>query len=277
MLGLAGNNLRNIQNQLSSSKGLVVASGPSDSGKLVTAYSMLNNINSKNLKLVSVEDPVELGLPNVVQLNVDRSGVQSYPTVIQSALATNPDVVFVKFIRDEETLLAVLDAALSRLVICTMHCTDSIAALITMNNWGARGLLLGDAINLLSSQRLVRRLCPDCKQSYSLTDQDKALIDQVCHAHEMESIDVTQFASTKGCKKCRGTGFLGRIGIYETLVMNPEIESAILSGLQYEDLRRAAIACGMETLCLDGLRKAASGTTSIREVRRVAGDLLAQY
>jgi excisionase family DNA binding protein len=275
-LGLAGNSLQNVQSKLTSNRGLVLASGPSDSGKLITAYSMLNYVNNKDLKLVSVEDQVEVGLPNVLQLQVDKSAGLSYPTVIQTALATNPDVMFIKRIRDEETLLEALDAALSKLVICSMHCTDSVAALITMRNWGARGLLLGDAINLLSSQRLVRRLCPDCKQSLALTDQDRGLIDRVCHAHGLDRLD-GEFASTIGCAKCRGTGFLGRIGIYEALGMNPDIESAILIGLGYDDIRRTAIAGGMETLCLDGLRKAASGTTSIREFRRVTSDLLGQY
>jgi excisionase family DNA binding protein len=276
ILGLTGNHLHNIQSKLASNRGLVLASGPSDSGKLVTAYSMLNHINNKGLKLVSVEDQVEVGLPDVIQLHVDKSTGLHYPDVIQAALATNPDVMFIKFIRDEETLLEALDAALSKLVICTMHCTDSIAALITMRNWGARGLLLGDAINLLSSQRLVRRLCPDCKQSLSLTDQDRGLIDRVCLAHGLDHLE-GEFASTNGCVKCRGTGFLGRTGIYETLGMSPSLESAILNGLEYDDIRRTAIAGGMETLCLDGLRKAASGTTSIREFRRVTGDLLGQY
>jgi len=277
VLGLAGTNLQKVQQELTKTKGLVVASGPSDSGKLVTAYSMLHQVNNKNLKLVSIEDPVEVGLPNVVQLGVDASRGLGYPTLIQSALATNPDVLFVKFIRDEETLVESLDAALSKLVICTMHCTEAIAGLMTMSHWGARGLLLGEAINLLTSQRLARRLCPDCREVCELTDQDKHLIDRVCSTHGISNLDGEEFSSAKGCDHCRGSGFLGRIGIYESLPMNSEIESALLGGLDQKDLRRVGIESGMDTLCLDGLRKAAMGITSIREVRRVAGDLLAQY
>jgi|TARA_Y100000310_G_scaffold205188_1_gene205534 type IV pilus assembly protein PilB len=277
LLGLAGNNLQRVHSALAENKGLLLASGPSDSGKLVTAYSMLHHIDTSQLKLATVEGPVEVPLPNAIQLNVDESRGLGYPVLIRSALATQPDVVLVKFIGNAETLVEALDAALSKLVICTMHCRDVVSGLITMNDWGARGLLLGEAITLLTSQRLARRLCPDCKQPSELTDDDRVLIDRVCRAHGTDGLQAMEFASPNGCDKCHGSGFRGRFGIYESLQMNSGIESALMDGVGQKDLRRVAIGSGMDTLCLDGLRQAAAGITSIREVRRIAGDLLNEY
>ncbi len=276
-LGLRDENLDRMHHALAQNQGLVVASGPSGSGKLVTAYSMLNHVNTRHLKLITIEDPIELTLANAIQLAVDERADLDYRTLIRSALASNPDVMFVKFIRQPETLLETLDCSLSKLTVTTMQCADAVAGLLTMQEWGARGLLLGEAVKLMSSQRLSRRLCPECMKAETPGKKDWALINRVCQAHGITAIDGDRFAVATGCDQCRGTGYRGRIALFETLPMSAPIESALLEGPTYGEMRSVAMGTGMDALCLDGLRKATQGITSIREVRRVAGDLLQYY
>lgn len=272
LLGLEGANLSRVEAALARKQGLFIASGPAESGKQATSYSMLNAIGVSDKRVVSIDEPGSITVPGVIQTVAETFGVD-VNDMIRAASRQNWDVLNIGYIQNAETLALAMHEALSGLVIASIHFKDAISGLITIREWGTEGLLMSDALALIASQRLARRLCEQCKTPIEeLADEDKQFMDQVLAMNGQDPPEGT-FGTAVGCEACHD-GYLGRIGLFETLVPSLSIESALMDGANYRELRAIALGEGMETLCLDGIRKAARGVTSIREVRRVAGDLV---
>ena len=222
--------------------------------------------------MLSVENPVLLTVPGIVQLPTNaRLGLDT-STAIRAVNRQNWDLLYIDYIQDAETLALVMQEALTGQVVTTMHLKDAISMLLTIREWGAKSLILGDVVALITAQRLVRRLCTNCREPQELTPADREFIDRIYNLHGY-SPDPAEFYTSTGCDSCHD-GFRGRIGIFESLSPSSQLESALNEGAAYSTLRQSALRAGMETICLDGIRKAAAGITSLTEIRRVTSDLV---
>jgi type IV pilus assembly protein PilB len=248
--------------------GAVLVTGPTGSGKSTTLFALLNEINRPELKIITVEDPVEYRLAgaNQVQINT-RAGVH-FATALRSILRADPDVVMVGEIRDAETAKISIESALTgHFVLSTLHTNDAPSALTRLNEMGVEPFLTGAAVTAVLAQRLARRLCETCREAYTPTPEElvQARLDPD------ETPDDFVFYRKQGCVACRQTGYRGRIGIFQLLTMSEELQHLASSKATRTELEQAAIAEGMQTLWSDGLSKVAAGVTSIEEVARVVG------
>jgi type IV pilus assembly protein PilB len=272
-LGLRGDNLANVQSVIDRKHGLHIVGGPSGSGKSVTAYSLLHANMSSDQRALSIEHPgTELLLPDVIQTVTRGAAGLGVNELIRATTRQNFDVLHVGEIGEPETLMLLMHASLSGKVIAAMHLKDAAQGLLTIRDWGGKDQLMSDAVALITAQRLARRLCTRCREACEPDEDEKALIDDVCNEHGLPPIDGT-FYKPVGCEHCHD-GFIGRIGLFETLLPFPALERALVGDADHDTLRRLAIESGMESLLLDGIRKASEGIISLQEIRRVAGDLL---
>jgi general secretion pathway protein E len=243
--------------------GIVLVTGPTGSGKTTTLYAALDKINSPDKKIITVEDPVEYQLKGVNQIPVRSKIGLSFASGLRHIVRQDPDVIMVGEIRDLETAEISIQAALTgHLVFSTLHTTDAPSAVTRLQDMGAEAYLIASVLDGVLAQRLVRRICPHCAVAY---DPDPA---------DLIAVGVADAGSVKlfrgaGCDACRSTGYRGRIGIYEMLLVDEEIRSLILKKAPAGDLRRCAMAKGMVTLREDGWAKACEGITTLDEIFRV--------
>lgn len=270
-LGMLDENRARTDAALARKQGLYISGGPAESGKQVTAYTLLNALNNEQARVVTIEDPVAINLPGVVQSVPNPSLGLGINELIRACTKQNVDVLYVSHMEDAVTLTLAMQNALSRKVITTMHLRDATTGLIKIKDQGAKGLLQTDTVALISAQRLVRRLCKNCRVEETPDDDAGAFIERVSKLNGVPEAEGV-FYAPQGCDKCHG-GYLGRIGLFETLIPTPAIENALSADAPFETLQQLAISEGMTTLCLDGIRKAAEGITSLRELRRVTSDL----
>lgn len=272
-LGLAENEAI-LRNWLHASYGLVLISGPTGSGKTTVLYSCVGEVAGESKKTLMIEDPVEYTLPHTTQTHVDRKTGLTYAAALRAFLRQDPDVIVIGELADIETVNAALHAAITgHLVLASLH-TDSVASALThLLDWGAEPFLLGAALIGISNQRLVRRVCPDCREEIKI---EATLLRKVCALSARGGYKVPQnarFIQGKGCPKCRQTGYRGRIGIYELLGINENLREVIRERETTQNLHQTAIQHGMKSLFADGVRKAVEGITTLDEVTRVTGAL----
>jgi type IV pilus assembly protein PilB len=268
-LGFSEQHLATLKEQIARPHGVILVTGPTGSGKTTTLYSALMTMNGNEINISTTEDPVEyfLGFANQVQVN-ERIGF-SFGTALRALLRQDPDVIMVGEIRDEETARICVQAALTgHLVLSTLHTNDAPSSITRLINIGIEPYLISAAVNSVLAQRLVRRICGNCKEEYTPSDDVK-------RALEKAQIDLPVFHRGHGCDKCRGTGYSGRCGIYEMLVLDDGFRDLVATRPSVTELRRYAHSAGMVTLREDGLRKLRDGTTSIEEVLRATEDCLA--
>jgi len=274
-LGIRATAFEQLKREVERPNGMIVTTGPTGSGKTTTLYAILKKLNDSETKIITVEDPVEYQLKGV---NQSQTGPNyTFAQALRSIVRQDPDVIMVGEIRDLETAEVAIQAALTgHVVLSTIHTNDAAGAVPRFMSMGVKPFLLAPAINAVIGQRLVRRICQDCKQEAVVSPEHivrvKELVEKLPLA-EKANIDINnlKFFEGKGCEKCQGIGFRGRVGIYEIMTMNPEIEKMILSGNVSEyDMRDVAMRFGMVTMAQDGLIKALAGQTSIEEVFRVA-------
>ena len=250
--------------------GLFLATGPTGSGKTTTLYSVLRAIYTPELKILTIEDPVEYELPGVAQIPVRPSRNFTFANGLRAILRQDPDVVMVGEIRDSETAEIAIRAALTgHQVFSTLHTNDSTGAVTRLLDMGVEAFLISSALEGVLAQRLVRRICPDCREESPVTP---ALRNQVeaLGGRKIEGV----FYRGAGCEECRGTGYRGRIGIFELLPVSPELRELILQKRSNAELKATAQK-SMVTMHQDALQKAAAGVTSLEEILRVSsGDLL---
>lgn len=265
-LGLADQAFLKFQQLLKRPNGIVLVTGPTGSGKTTTLYSALNSINRPDKKIITAEDPVEYYLPGINQVEVKHSIGLDFARIIRSMLRQAPNVILVGEMRDTETAQMGIQASLTgHLVFSTLHTNDAPSAISRMVDMGVPGYLVASSVVSILAQRLIRTVCPKCKVRH--TPPESVLADA---GFTPEMLEGATFMKGRGCNTCQKTGYKGRIGIHEILMIDGKIREMIFANASTTEIRKRAIERGMDTLFVDGMRKAARGITTIEEVYRVA-------
>jgi type II secretory ATPase GspE/PulE/Tfp pilus assembly ATPase PilB-like protein len=262
-LGLAEDTLEALRRCAAQPHGVVLATGPTGSGKTSTLYALVERISSGREKIVSVEDPVEFELPGVVQVPVRERGGITFDRALRSMLRHDPDVLLVGELRDAETVEVCMQAALTgHLVLSTLHTNDAPSALTRLLDLGVAPYLVGSTVEAVLAQRLTRRLCGECAVEVSAPGD-------VREEMRRDGVEGDVIRLAVGCPACRGTGYRGRTGIFELLVVDDEMREAVTRRVGAGPLRRLALERGMRPLRADGWRQVVAGVTTVEEVRRV--------
>jgi type IV pilus assembly protein PilB len=263
-LGFLPQSLERFEGSFRKPYGAVLVTGPTGSGKSTTLYAAVNVLNEIHRHIITVEDPVEYRLPGINQIQTNMRAGLTFARALRSFLRCSPDVILVGEIRDGETASIAIESALTgHLVLSTLHTNDSASAVTRLVEMGVEPFLVSSSVACVLAQRLARRLCPDCKQEYEPPRQ--LLLDA---GYSPDNLPKTSWKAV-GCRKCGGTGYRGRLGLHEVLLMTDEISHLCVTGATSEDIKRKAVEQGMLTLRQDGLEKARLGDTSIEEVSRV--------
>jgi type IV pilus assembly protein PilB len=248
--------------------GALLVTGPTGSGKSTTLYAGLTQVNRPEINIITVEDPVEFRLPGVNQVQINVRAGLTFAASLRSILRSDPDVVMVGEIRDGETAKMAIEAALTgHLVLSTLHTNDAPGALTRLNEMGVEPFLTGSAVTAVLAQRLARKLCSHCCEMY--TPSVEELIKAKVSPDVAAMTDGMALYRKRGCPRCNQTGYRGRIGIFQLMTMNEELETLAAQKASREDIERCAMANGMRTLWDDGLAKVAAGLTSVEELTRV--------
>jgi type IV pilus assembly protein PilB len=244
--------------------GMVLVTGPTGSGKTNTLYSSLSQLNQPNVNIMTAEDPVEFNLLGVNQVQVREQIGLSFANVLRSFLRQDPNIILVGEIRDAETASIAVKAALTgHLVLSTLHTNDAPSSINRLVNMGIEPFLVASSLNLLCAQRLVRRICENCKEPQTVAPPQLVEV-----GFTKAEAEVVKPQRGKGCPKCQGTGYKGRVGLYEVMDMSEGLREQIIANAPVSELRRLAIEEGMLTLRRSGLHKVTEGVTSIEEVVR---------
>jgi len=276
-LGLRPDDEEIIQLELKRPNGTILVTGPTGSGKTTTLYAFLKAVKNSELKVITIEDPVEYHLEGIEQTQVDPESGYTFSSGLRSILRQDPDIILVGEIRDLETAEIGMHAALTgHLVFSTLHTNDAAGAIPRLVDLGAKPSIIGPAINLIIAQRLVRRLCGFCKVPVGIESDKKKKIEKFLSelperaaAYAREEI---KLYSSKGCDKCRG-GFKGRLGVFEFLKFGDELKSLIAEEATEEAIKKLGRNQGMVEMQADGILKAVAGETTLEEVERVTGPI----
>ena len=242
--------------------GMVLVTGPTGSGKTTTLYSALQRINTVDTNIMTAEDPVEYNLPGINQVPVRNEIGLTFAAALRAFLRQDPNIIMIGEIRDLETGGIAIKAALTgHLVMSTLHTNDAPSTITRMIDMGIEAFNVASAVNLVVAQRLVRRVCTQCKASAHYTDEELTAL----HA-DTATLRQIDFKKGTGCDNCGGTGYRGRAGLYEVMAMSPALRRMILTGDSVADLREQAVAEGMLTLRMDGMKKLERGVTTLEEV-----------
>src|ERR1700683_3741265 len=263
-LGFSGDNLRKLDRLIRQSHGIILSTGRTGSGKSTTLYACLTRINSPEKNIITIEDPIEYQLRGVGQMQVNPKIDLTFASGLRSILRQDPDVIMVGEIRDSETAEIAIQAALTgHLLFSTLHTNDSFGAVTRLVDMGIEPFLVSSSILAVLAQRLVRKLCPDCREPYRPSDTELARIG-------LKGIDTTAKACRpEGCRSCRNTGYRGRMAIQELMIMDDEIRSLVMQNADAATLRRKCTSTGMTLLRQDGAARVLRGETSIEELLRV--------
>jgi type II secretory ATPase GspE/PulE/Tfp pilus assembly ATPase PilB-like protein len=262
-LGLSEENLNRIEGMLARPYGMILATGPTGSGKTTTLYSALQRINSSSRNIVTIEDPVECRMELVRQIQVNARANVTFANGLRAILRQDPDVIMVGEIRDGITAEIAVQAALTgHLVLSTLHTNDAPGVVIRLIDMGVEPFLVSASVIGAVAQRLVRKICESCKESYSPRGE-------ILKRWGLEGTEGVRFYRGVGCNRCRGTGYSGRVGLFEVMEVNSEIRDIILQKERAGSVQETARNNGMPLLSEDGLAKALTGMTTIEEVARV--------
>ena len=263
-LGMHPDNFSKFKKSMKAPYGIILVTGPTGSGKTTTLYGVLNDIKSVKTKIITVEDPVEYQLNMIQQVHVNEKAGLTFVSALRSILRQDPDVIMIGEIRDQETLRIAIQAALTgHLVFSTLHTNDAISALPRMIDMGIEPYLVSGALVCIEAQRLVRKLCPHCKQKITLSQK---AFDEV----KKFVPENYQFYKSVGCPQCSQTGYLGREMISEILPISDHIASMVANGASKDELKSVAYEEGFIDMFHDGVIRAANGITTLEEVYRVA-------
>lgn len=273
-----------VEREVKKPNGMILVTGPTGSGKTTTLYTIMEMLNTPDVNISSVEDPVEYRMPRINQTQVNAKIGMTFAAALRSLLRQDPDIIMVGEIRDNETMEIAIHAAMTgHLVLSTIHTNSAAATIPRLLDMGAEPFLVASTLNVIIAQRLVRRLCSDCKKPYVLDKADmqtlednfeeKAVLEAIKQQPEFKEkvvkwADVTFFHAT-GCPVCSNEGYRGRAGIYEVLEMSEKVEKMVTSKATSEEITQQARWDGMHTMVEDGMIKAALGITSIEEILRV--------
>ena len=257
--------LKQFENAIHSSHGIIVINGPTGSGKTTTLYSALQALNSPDVHIVTLEDPVEYNLRGINQVQVREEVGLTFASALRAFLRHDPDVILVGEMRDTETAQMAIRAALTgHLVLTTLHTNSSPATIARLIDMGLPPFLIASALRLIVAQRLVRKVCADCRVGTEIEEASLA-----AHGHTPQGLGPVVIYAGKGCASCGFTGMRGRVAIYEVMPMSREINALVLDGASATEIHRVAREHGMRTLREAGLRKVLDGVTTVEEILRV--------
>jgi len=248
--------------------GALLVTGPTGSGKSTTLYAGLAEINRPEINIITVEDPVEFRLQGINQVQINVKADMTFAAALRSILRSDPDVIMVGEIRDAETAKMAIESALTgHFVLSTLHTNDAPGALTRLNEMGVEPFLTGSAVSAVLAQRLARKLCANCCEMYSPTTEE---LMAARISRDMAAAREGMVLYRKvGCPRCNRTGYKGRVGIFQLLIMNDDLEALAAQNAHRDEIERAASAAGMRSLWDDGIAKAAAGLTSLEELARV--------
>ncbi len=263
-LGFEESQFRAFREAIDQPYGMILVTGPTGSGKTTTLYSALSELNRLSHNILTAEDPVEYSLSGINQVHIHDAIGLNFAAALRSFLRQDPDIIMVGEIRDFETAEVAIKAALTgHLVLSTVHTNDAASTIVRLLNMGVESFLVSSAVNLVLAQRLVRRICPECRTVEEVPRA--ALLDLGVPEQEVDSFVCYQ---GRGCAECSGTGYRGRIALYEVMVMHEKLREMVLIGASAPEIKREAMELGMLTLRQSGIRKLQEGVTSLSEVLR---------
>ncbi len=269
-LGMKPEIFKMVEKQIIQPNGMILATGPTGSGKTTTLYACLNYVNKPGTKIITVENPIEYQLEGVTQTQIKERKGHTFTEALRGIVRQDPDVLMVGEIRDEESAeIAVQFSLTGHLVFSTLHTNDAVGAVPRLIGMKIEPSSLSSSLKLVIAQRLVRRLCPDCKEKDKPSKEATKAIKKIIGSLPKKM----NFYKPKGCSKCHGLGYQGRVGIFEIMAVNDEIEKLILNKATSYQLEKKAKENGMLTLMEDALIKAGEGITSLEEIERVIGSL----
>ncbi|MBD3311055.1 MAG: hypothetical protein GF349_00980 [Candidatus Magasanikbacteria bacterium] len=275
-LGISGSAFDKLMVEIQRPNGMIIATGPTGSGKTTTLYAIMQLLNKPGVKIITLEDPVEYKIEGINQSQIDRSKEYTFASGLRSMLRQDPDIAMVGEIRDLETADIAIQASLTgHLMLSTIHTNNASGAIPRFLSMGVKPFLLAPALNCVIGQRLVRKLCDECKKETKLSESDLKRVNKIIESMpEKDRADLNEknltFYEPGECTECNNIGYSGRVGIYEIFVMIKEIEEMVLSTKVSEtEIEETAIKNGMMTMVQDGIKKAAQGITSVSEVFRV--------
>jgi type II secretory ATPase GspE/PulE/Tfp pilus assembly ATPase PilB-like protein len=276
-LGLRKDLFNTFEEQSQKPNGMIVVTGPTGSGKTTTLYAFLKKIKNPEIKIVTIEDPIEYHLDEISQTQVDPKKGYDFASGLRSIVRQDPDVILVGEIRDLETASIALQAALTgHLVLTTIHTNDAAGTIARFQALGEQANNIAPAINMIVAQRLVRKLCTKCAEERTLSSQEheefKKILENLPKNIQIPELnEKTKILTPKGCKFCNNTGYKGRVGIFEALIVDSETEDFILTSPSSSAIEKFAIKKGMTTMKQDGYIKILNGVTTFEEVKKVAG------
>jgi type IV pilus assembly protein PilB len=275
-LGVRGRNYKIVKESVFEPYGMILITGPTGSGKSTTLYSILKILNKEGVNIVTLEDPVEYAIEGVNQSQVKPEIGYTFAAGLRSILRQDPDIIMVGEIRDKETAELAVHAALTgHVVLSTLHTNDSIGAIPRLIDMGVEAFLISSALRTIVAQRLVRRICPHCKEELQMTEAMKATMEKILAQipdEEKKNLDLSKGPKAykgKGCPKCGGSGTKGRLGIFEVFYLDSEVANLMGERVEEDDLRKIARKQKMITMKQDGVLKVVSGETTMEEVERV--------
>ena len=262
-LGFGIDMLKKLREQLTQPHGLFLVTGPTGSGKSTTLYAALSELNTPQVNVCTVEDPIEYNLRGINQFQVNEKINLKFGTVLRALLRQDPDIIMVGEVRDDDTARTAVQAALTgHKVLTTLHTNDAVAAVTRLQNIGVEPFLVSASLNAVMAQRLVRKICPHCRGDYQPSPN-------VIHAMQRAGHDIKTLVKGEGCSRCHGTGLSGRIGVYELFIPNDVVRQAISDGAPLQTLRQLAKDQAMTSLYQDGMDKVKAGITTPEEVFRI--------
>ncbi len=272
-LGMTADGEARLRQLLAKPNGLFIATGPTGSGRTTTLYSCLLTMPADATKILTIEDPVEYLLPGIVQTGVNARNNFTFAVALRAFLRQDPDTILIGELRDRDTLLVAIQAALTgHLVLTTLHTNSATDALTRLVDIGAESFLVASSVAGVIAQRLIRQLCPACKTPVTLPAAALGDIRARAAAGGYALPEKVTFQQAVGCDQCAGRGYRGRVGLFELLEMTPAVREAFLAHAPKDEIVALAVKDGMRTLFADGMRKAAEGITTVEEVMRVAAN-----
>lgn len=277
-LGFRKDDLAIVEKELDRPNGMILNTGPTGSGKTTTLYAFLKEKSSPEIKIITIEDPIEYHVSGIEQTQVDISADYTFVNGLKSLMRQDPDVILIGEVRDKETAEIAIQAALTgHLVFSTIHANEAAGAIPRLLDLGVKANSIGPALNLIIAQRLVKRLCEKCKvpakQSKETAEMLKKLLKSLPERVDASAYEEIKLSGPKGCDYCGGTGFRGRIGIYELLRVTKEIEALMIKGSGEIEISEFAAKQGIVTMQQDGLLKVLTGITTVEEVEKVTGPI----
>lgn len=274
-LGMKAHALEPVKKSMAKTKGIIINTGPTGSGKTTTLYAILNKLNKPDVKIITVEDPIEYHLEGVMQTQINPEEGYTFAAAMRSLLRQNPNIMMIGEIRDNETAKIAIEASQTgHLVLSTIHASSAAGAISRFVGLGVGAQSLASSVECTIGQRLVRRICPDCKKEIKISKEEmnevKSILDSISPVAKVKIPKTFKFYKGEGCSKCKKIGYKGRTGIYETIAMTPSMQKVIQqTGVTSHEIEQEAIKQGTVIMAQDGVLKAIEGETTIEEIFRV--------